>query len=112
MEEHPDTVIIWSDEKTWDVDSSVNNQNDRYLSYCIQSVPEKHRTTRPSGAMMLGVTASDGQVMPPLWIDKGTKVDSAVYIKNLEKVKKWIEDKYGDRPYAFMQDGAPSHTSE
>ena len=112
IEENPEVVIIWTDEKTWDVDSSVNHQNDRYLSYCIESVPEKHRTTRPSGAMMLGVIASDGKVMPPLWIDKGTKVDSNVYIKNLEKVKAWIEDTYGDRPYVFMQDGAPSHVSE
>ena len=41
--------------------------------------------------MMLGVIASDGKVMPPLWIDKGTKVDSRVYIENLKKVKAWVE---------------------
>ena len=112
MEENPDVIIIFSDEKTWDVDSAVNKQNDRFLAYCIQSVPEKHRTTRPSGAMMLGVCGSDGQVMQPLWIDKGTKVDSKVYIENLKKVKAWIHETYGDRPVVFQQDGAPSHISE
>ena len=61
---------------------------------------------------MLGVIGSDGQVMPPLWIDKGTKVDSAVYIENLKKVKAWIDETYGDRPVIFQQDGAPSHISE
>ena len=110
--ENPDTVIIFSDEKSWYVDSVKNNQNDRYLAYCVDEVPEKHRTTRPTNTMMLGVCGSDGQVMAPLWLDKGVKVDSAIYIENLKKVKEWIETTYGDRPYVFMQDGATSHTSE
>ena len=42
---------------------------------------------------MLGVLASDGKVMPPLWIDRGAKVDSAVYIEQLIKVKKWLDEK-------------------
>ena len=113
QETHPDTVVIWSDEKSWDVDSAKNRQNDRYLTYCVQDVPEKHRTTRPSGAMMLGVCASNGKVMPPLWIDKGAKVDSKVYIEMLKKVQAWLDENYGDHtPWVFMQDGAPSHTSE
>ena len=62
---------------------------------------------------MLGVMASDGKVMPPLWIDRGSKVDSSVYIEQLKKVKKWLDDTYGDHtPWVFMQDGAPSHTSQ
>ena len=111
--ENPDLVKIWTDEKQWDVDSTVNNQNDRFLAYCVQDVPEKHRTTRPSGAMMLGIITSDGKSMPPLWIDKGAKVDSKVYIELLKKVKTWLDETYGDHtPYVFMQDGAPSHVSE
>ena len=62
--------------------------------------------------MMLGVVASDGKAMPPIWIDRGAKVDSAVYIEQLKKVKKWLDDTYGDQSYVFQQDGAPSHTSE
>ena len=62
---------------------------------------------------MLGVVASDGKVMPPLWIDCNAKVDTAVYIEQLKKVKKWLDETYGDHtPWVFMQDGAPSHTSE
>ena len=62
---------------------------------------------------MLGVLASDGKVMPPLWIDRGSKVDSKVYIEQLKKVKVWLDDNYGDHtPWVFMQDGAPSHTSQ
>ena len=34
--------------------------------------------------MMLGVIASDGKVMPPLWIDKGIKVDSRVLKRPME----------------------------
>ena len=97
LEEHPDTIVLWSDEKQWNVDTTVNQQNDRYLAYCIQDVPEVHRTTRPAGAMMLGVIASDANVLAPLWIDKGTKVDSRVYIENLKKVKAWVQETYGDR---------------
>ena len=111
-EKNPDKVILWSDEKQWNVDSAKNRQNDRYLAYCVEEVPEKHCTTRPDGAMMLGVVGSDGKVMPPLWIDKGAKVDSKVYIELLKKVKVWIDDTYGDTPVCWQQDGAPSHVSD
>ena len=112
-EKNPNTVIIWTDEKSWDVDSTTNHQNDRYLAFSVQEVPEKHRTQKPVGAMMLGVIASDGKKMPPLWIDRNAKVDSAVYIELLKKVKEWLDETYGDHtPWVFMQDGAPSHTSE
>lgn len=111
-EKNPEKIIIYSDEKQWVVDSKQNRQNDRYLAYCVEDVPEKHCTTKPSGAMMLGVCASDGKVMPPLWIDKGAKVDSKVYIELLKKVKAWIDETYGDTPVVFQQDGAPSHVSE
>ena len=43
---------------------------------------------------------------------KGAKVDSPLYIENLKKVKEWLDQTLGDRPYVFQQDGAPSHTSE
>ena len=55
LEEHPDTIVLWSDEKQWNVDTTVNQQNDRYLAYCIQDVPEVHRTTRPAGAISIGL---------------------------------------------------------
>ena len=113
-EENPDKVNIWTDEKSWFVDSAKNQQNDRFLAYCRDEVPDKHRSTKPVSAMMLGVVGSDGQVMPPLWMEKGAKVDSKIYIANLEKVKVWLDETYTKRgkKYVFMQDGAPSHTSE
>ena len=44
-EKHPHVVIIWTDEKWWDVDSTKNRQNDRFLSYCIREVPKKKCST-------------------------------------------------------------------
>ena len=110
---NPDTVVIWTDEKSWDVDSTKNQQNNRYLAYCVEEVPEKHCTQKPASAMMLGIISSDGKTMPPLWIDRNAKVDSPVYIELLKKVRKWLDETYGNHtPWVFMQDGAPSHTSQ
>ena len=30
----------------------------------------------------------------------------------MKKVKEWLDETYGDRPYVFQQDEAPSHVSE
>ena len=84
------------------------------MAYCSDEVPHKHRTTKPVSAMMLGVVGSDGQVMPPLWMEKGAKDDSKIYIDNLKKVKLWLDENYTNRGlrYVFMQGDAPSHTTE
>ena len=58
MERNPDPVIIFSDEKLWDVDSHINRQNHRYIARCKEDVPPKWCSKNPAAAMQLGKTLS------------------------------------------------------
>ena len=62
---------------------------------------------------MLGVIASDGQRMPPLWFVEGLEITKEVYINAMETVvKPWIEATYPNGGYAWQQDSAPAHKSD
>ena len=55
--------------------------------------------------MIFGLICSDGEKMPPVFIDSGIRMDSKKYIDILKDyVKPWIESTYGP--------GAPCHTSK
>jgi hypothetical protein len=111
-------VILFTDEKNFDLDSVSNSRLDRYLSSKrAVDVPEhirfKFRTKHPQSIMMFGLIASDGKVMPPFFWPKGARVNADTYVKLLSTVvKPWIEANYPpDVKYTFMQDGAPCHTA-
>ncbi len=110
MKSHSSTIRIFSDKKNWKVDQTRNHQNDRYLAYCVEEVPPIHATKHPASAMMLGVVASDGKVMPPYWFPKGLRVGTLEYLDVLQNVvKPWIDQNYEGQDYVWQQDSAPSH---
>ena len=54
----------------------------------------------------------DGMKLPLLFVDMGVKINSHKYKSMLEEdIVPWLQNHYGDRPYVFMQDGAPAHTA-
>ncbi len=113
LKHHGSTVRIFSDKKIWTVDQARNSRNDRFLAFSVDKVPPIHQTKFPAGAMMLGVIASDGKRLPPIWFPKGTKVGTREYLDIMEtKVKPWLEETYPRGNYVWQQDGAPSHTSK
>lgn len=109
-----DRIILFSDEKLFTVDSSTNRRNDRYLATSKRSDIVRFRTKHPARVMVFGLVASDGKVMPPVFIDAGLKVNTEEYIKILANhVKPWILRNYdSDVQVVFQQDGAPAHTSK
>jgi transposase len=113
---HP--VILFSDEKIFDVDSVSNSRMDRFLSADkFGDVPAhikfKYQTKHPASIMMFGLVASDGKKMPPFFFPVGTKINSDVYVDLLKTVvKPWIKKTYSlGGNYVLQQDGAPCHTS-
>ena len=112
-------LIMFTDEKVFTVDKVSNSRTDRYISSLrVEDVPEHVRiigqTKHPTSIMMFGLICSDGEKMPPVFIDSGIRMDSKKYIGILEDhVKPWIESTYGPGvAYVFQQDGAPCHTSK
>jgi inhibitor of nuclear factor kappa-B kinase subunit alpha len=117
LKEKKQPVILFTDEKIFDLDSVSNSRLDRYLSdKKTNKVPEhvrfKFQTKHPQNVMVFGLVASDGKTMPPFFWPKGTKVNADEYIKVLRSVvKPWVEANYRGVPYVFQQDGAPCHTA-
>ena len=78
-------MLFFSDEKTFTVDPVINRQNDRVV--CFDETPEKIRhlstTKHPASVMMLGVVASTGHKMPPVWFDQGYRLNAADYLEIL-----------------------------
>ncbi|QQP39809.1 Putative transposable element [Caligus rogercresseyi] len=97
------------DRKTFTVDPVYNKQNDRVI--CFGNVSNVIRcvskTKHPASVMMLGIVASTGDKMPPIWFPTGYRLTGADY---LELLKTKITKKSGKSSYVFQQDGAPAHT--
>lgn len=114
---HPGHVFIFSDEKTFTVDETVNRRNTRYISSVDNAnvdsgVRISPKTKHPAGVMVLGLVASDGQKCPLIFVPDGGRVDSALYQRMLqEQVLPWLEKSFPNGNYVFQQDGAPAHTS-
>ena len=108
-------VIFFSDEKTFTVDPAINKQNDRVVSFGqdISGVCYVSTTKRPASVMMLGVVASNGENMPPVWFRGGYMLTGADYRDIMTtKVLPWIRKIVKDGDYVFQRDGAPAHTSK
>ncbi len=106
-------VIIFSDEKTFDVDPVYNCRNDRYVSF--GEVDEEVRTVtttkHPASAMALGFVASNGLAAPLVWFPGGYRLKAADYIKVLKaNLLPWVSTNFPDGNVVYQQDGAPAHT--
>lgn len=113
---HNGNRVIFSDEKTFTVDPVINKQNDRVISFgrTPPNMRSVSKTKHPASVMMLGIVASTGDKMRPIWFPTGYRLTEADYLKILKtKVLPWILKilkKSGKSKYVFQQDGAPAHT--
>ncbi len=85
------TIILFSDEKVFDIDSVSNSHLDRYLSSeKVEDVPDhvkfKYQTKHPASIIVFGLISSDVKKMPPYFFPVCTKIDSEVYIDMLKKI--------------------------
>ena len=115
LKSHGNRILIFSDEKTFTVDPVFNRQNDRVVSFGndVSNHQRVSTTKHPASVMMLGVVASNGEKMPPVWFERGYRLTSAVYKEILEtKVLPWVKRITKKADYVFQQDGAPAHTAK
>lgn len=112
-------ILLYSDEKYFTVDKVRNSRNDRYITDMpVRDVPDHiksiARSKHPSHIMVFGLVSSDGKKMPPVFCDKGFKLNTEGYLKILqENVLPWVRANYEDMgKVIFTQDGAPCHTSK
>ncbi len=111
-------IILWSDEKLFTVDPVWNCQNDRQFMPANNANGNDCIVTwvkDPQSVMTFGLIASDGNIMPPIFLPTGAKVTAAFYQEHiLSQIKVWLERIYGGgsrNKVVLMQDGTPTHTA-
>lgn len=114
-QQNPDKVILWSDEKWFFTTKPFNRQNTRFLLR-IRDPDNKKRIIRvrksPTKVMVFGLMASDGKVMPPIFIPAKESINTECYLTRImPAVRDWIRRTYQPGQAVFMQNGAPAHTS-
>jgi hypothetical protein len=111
---HPEVVVIYSDEKLFDVSRKFNSQNDRVLSSDASlidpSIRTAYKTQKPASLMIWAAVASNGKKSPVFRIPDGVKINQEVYLAFLkDSVKPWIQREFPGVSVCFTQDGAPAH---
>lgn len=106
--------IVFSDEKIFTIQQFVNKQNDRvWLKGKSTDNLEQRLATRkqaPASVMVWAAVTAEGR-SPLVFIDQGVKVDQKVYRRKVlsQSLMPWARKKFGNSPWTFQQDSAPSH---
>jgi hypothetical protein len=112
--QNPKVVVIYSDEKLFDIEKKFNVQNTRVLSKDINTVDPSNRFVykrqKPASVMIWAAVASNGKKSPIFVIPDGVKINQEVYLDFLKtEVKPWIDSEFCDVEICFTQDSAPAH---
>ncbi|KAF2351802.1 MoeA N-terminal and linker domain [Trinorchestia longiramus] len=68
------------DKKTFSVDPLANKQNECIVNFGqISELRNVSATKHPVSVMMLGVVASNGEKMPPVWFPRGYRLNASAY---------------------------------
>lgn len=103
--------ILFSDEKLFSIEQAHNHQNDRmyYPSRpgAIAVIPHRQK---PESVMVWGGICSTGKT-PLIFIEKGVKINQEIYKRDILEavVLPWSQQHFGNQPWIFQQDSAPSH---
>jgi len=106
--------VIFSDEKIFTIDQSVNKQNDRvYLEGRCEENSDHLQVTRcqaPAAVMVWGGVSASGR-SPLVILPQGVKVNGPVYREQVLEgaLRPWAECHFDGQPFTFQQDSAPSH---
>ena len=78
----------------------TNSQNDRFLAKSIASIPPgariAFRRMKPASMMVWAAVSSNGKKSPLVFLEKGVKVNSEVYVKILhEHALPWLLNSIG-----------------
>lgn len=108
--------VVFSDEKIFTIEQSVNKQNDRVWLPNKQgknsALLQATRTQAAASVMVWGGVTATGRT-PLVFLPRGVKVNGMVYREEVLEgcLKPWATKHFKGAPYTFQQDSAPSHTA-
>jgi len=109
-------AILFSDEKIFTIEQTLNRQNDRILAGQSADIPrvirDIKRTQKPASVMVWAGMTSDRK-LPLVFVEKGVKLNAHTYGDLILRgaLKPWANRNLGGAPWVFQQDSAPSHSA-
>jgi inhibitor of nuclear factor kappa-B kinase subunit alpha len=109
--------IVFSDEKLFVMEESLNAQNDRIYAVAFEDIPEQVRTVqrfqKPGSVMVWGAVSSRGK-LPLVFVESGLKVNAAYYRETILEgcLKAGAQRMFGRGQWTFQQDSAPAHRAK
>uniref|UniRef100_A0A915ED33 Tc1-like transposase DDE domain-containing protein n=1 Tax=Ditylenchus dipsaci TaxID=166011 RepID=A0A915ED33_9BILA len=103
--------IVFSDEKLFDIQQSLNAQNDRIWAEEAPDTEERvvERTQKAESVMVWAAIIACAKT-PLVFVNQKGKIDRYVYMGILKNhFFPWADDVFGDEDWCFQQDGAPGH---
>lgn len=114
LKTHAGHNIIFSDEKLFTLEMSLNKQNDRVYGTSLREIPADKRGVEryqnASAVMVWGAISSKGK-LPLLFIDRGVKINKEYYLQYVIKdhLLPYAKKLFGAESFCFQQDSAPAH---
>lgn len=109
--------IIFSDEKIFSVEETVNKQNNRVYAVAIEAIPDNIRLVQRfshASKIMVWAGLSKKGKLPLVFVEPGVKVNAHYYLNSVlrEVLKPNAENLYENGDWIFQQDSAPSHKAK
>lgn len=114
LKTHAGHNIIFSDEKLFTLEATLNKQNDRVYGACLRDIPADKRAVEryqnASAVMVWGAISTKGK-LPLLFIDRGVKINKEYYLQHVIKghLNPCAKMLFGKDSFCFQQDSAPAH---
>ena len=106
--------LVYTDEKKFDIQQLVNQQNDRV--WASSSTSEGRIVTKrqnPASVMVWAAVTATGR-SPLLFVPTGVKLNSERYVANILEgcLLPWAKKYFKNEAWTLQQDSAPSHASK
>ncbi len=110
---------VFTDKKYFTLAQYSNRQNDQVIwrKGELDQAPDElfhvRQVQRPAGVMFFSAVASNGEVAPPIFVEKGPQINATSYVKLLcHHIKPWIDRTFVPRSFVWQQDSASAHTAQ
>lgn len=114
LRRHATSNIVFSDEKLFLLQPSLNAQNDRIYAVSVVDIPEDEKTVErfqnAARVMVWGAFSADRK-FPLVFIEEGVKINASVYQQKILRQNLLPQSRilFHNDPWVFQQDSAPSH---
>jgi len=111
---HAESNIVFSDEKLFLLQPSLNSQNDRVYAVSIADIPEDKKTIecfQNVPKLMVWGAILVGQKFPLVFVKEGVKINARIYVQEIlhKNLLPQSEILFEGESWVFQQDGAPAH---